>query len=168
MVSKRWVVEVNGVATNYEKIDFEKTHPEPDPDTFFLILSGKQDIPNFATVAIKKDGVLRYYGYKERHEYSIDSNGVHTRVDGRCRKVIVWKKWSEKFSDTRTDIKGFFGDVYPEGSYSSSYYVVPFLTFQTRRRRGTSTHGRRLAGGWSLVTGFAPLTLVRSVRTLTM
>lgn len=114
MVSKRWVVEVNGVATNYEKIDFEKTHPEPDPDTFFLILSGKQDIPNFATVAIKKDGVLRYYGYKERHEYSIDSNGVHTRVDGRCRKVIVWKKWSERFSDTRTDIKGFFGDVYPE------------------------------------------------------
>jgi len=96
----------------YISINFDKIHPKPEPDTFTVVLNGKQSLGFFSPVSIRKDEVQRFYGYIENIDYEMSEGGVNTVITGRCRKVILWKKWTERFSDTR--LSGFLGKIYPE------------------------------------------------------
>jgi len=109
-VSRVWKVWVASAEYYWLSIDFDETHPSPYPDTFTIILSGEIDtIHYFDYVEIKKNNVLKFYGYVEKIKWTSNKD---TLISGRCRKVIAWKKQSERFSDPK--VEGFFGKVYPE------------------------------------------------------
>lgn len=111
-IAKRWTVSISGTDYPYIDIDFEKVHPSPNPDIFTVTLSGKKSLTFFSAISIKKDNVQRFYGYIEKINYEMGEEGINTIIGGRCRKVILWKKWTERFTDTR--ISGFFANVYPK------------------------------------------------------
>jgi len=109
-VSRVWKVWIASAEYYWISIDFDETHPSPYPDTFTIILSGQQTgINYFDYLEIKKNNVLRFYGYVEKIKWTSNKD---TLISGRCRKVIAWKKQCERFSDPK--IEGFFGKVYPE------------------------------------------------------
>jgi len=110
-VDRKWRVYIDDIEYTYSSIDFEKTHPSDYPDTFTIVLNGQHVINSFAVVEIEKDGVLIFYGYVEKRKWTSD---VDTIVSGRCRKLVAWKKWTERFEETRGKMQGFFGVVLPE------------------------------------------------------
>lgn len=110
-VYRRWRVYINNVEYTYLSIDFEEIHPSPFPDVCTIVLNGQHNIPTFSVIEIERDGVLKFYGYTERPKWTSD---VDTVIVGRCRKVIVWKKWTERFAEARGIMQGFFGITSPE------------------------------------------------------
>ena len=52
-----------------------------------------------------------FYGYVEGREWTSEKDTI---ITGRCRKLICWKKWTERFAEARGNMQGFFGVVYPE------------------------------------------------------
>lgn len=109
-VTRSWRVYINTVEYTYLTIDFTKTHPSPYADTFTILLDGEHNIASWSVVEIRKDGQLMYYGYAEKRKWTSD---VDTIISGRCRKVIVWKKWTERFAEARGEMQGFFGITHP-------------------------------------------------------
>jgi len=110
-VVRRWRIYIDDVEYTYSSIIFEKTHPSDYADTFTVILNGQHIIAPFAHIEIEKDGIVRFEGYVEKRRWTSD---VDTIVSGRCLKVIVWKKWTERFEEARGEMQGFFGVTYPE------------------------------------------------------
>lgn len=110
-VDRRWRVWIDDVEYTYASVDFEKTHPSDYPDTFTIILNGRHVIPSFAHIEIRRDNFVKFEGYVEKRKWTSD---VDTIISGRCRKVLTWKKWTERFEEARGEMQGFFGVVYPE------------------------------------------------------
>jgi len=115
-VTKRWRVYKNDSTefSNYIGFTFTKTHPSPDPDTFQLTVSGKANVDYFDKIDFRKDNHVEFVGYVEKIKYEVGSDGLITIISGRCNKVLMWKKWTERFADNRENIKGFFGKVYAD------------------------------------------------------
>lgn len=116
---------INGVEKHFERLHYVKSHPNPDPDTFNIVLdeAAAGDVVSFQTVEIKKDGVTEFYGFVEEITPDEDAeSGTDVVVTGRCWKLIVWKKWNERFQESREigplessgNVEtGFFGSVNP-------------------------------------------------------
>ena len=105
-------------------LHYTKNHPSPDPDTFDLILTPEEvsGIDYFDKVVVKKDGVTEYVGFVEEITPEIGEEGLEYSITGRCHKLILWKKWTERYQesrnvgpeDTEGELEGgFFGQVYP-------------------------------------------------------
>jgi len=111
-VDRKWRVYIGGVEYTYSNIDFTETHPSPYPDTFTIVLNGQHIIPYFSEVIITRDMITKFYGYVEKRRWTSE---VDTEIWGRCRKLIVWKKWMERFVEAREggNIAGFFGVMCP-------------------------------------------------------
>jgi len=103
-----------------------KSHPNPDPDTFEIRVLPEcgERINYFDTVEIQKLGVTEFYGFVEEITPEVGEDGLEYLITGRCWKLIAWKKWTERFQESREvgpvnsitgDIEtGFFGAVKPE------------------------------------------------------
>lgn len=114
----KWVVRINGSEYATKTFTIDKNHPSQDPDTFEITLNGNQTIAKSSPVEMRRYGVVKYYGYVEESDVTTDDGGTITKLSGRCRKLILWKKYNERFTDTRMD--GFFGRVY-------SHELVKFM-----------------------------------------
>lgn len=118
--AERYTLEINGTEREFFRIHFIKSHPTPDPDTFDIQVG--QDVGElinyFDTVEIKKDGISDFYGFVEKITPQVGQSGLTYKVEGRCWKLIIWKKFTERFVDNReigpAGEKGFFGNVYPQ------------------------------------------------------
>lgn len=116
---------INGVEKYFIRLHYRKDHPNQDPDTFDITMDEAEtlDIVPFQTVEIKKDGVTEFYGFVEEVSPDEDAeSGTDVIVTGRCWKLITWKKWNERFQESRDvgpeDVEGnietgFFGSVNP-------------------------------------------------------
>ena len=106
-----WTIEVpSGSPVNYKEIDFQRSL-SPDPQRFTATIEYDAAIDYFNTVNIKKNGTTEFFGYIEGLEPFWDKNGRYLRIWGRCRRVVLWKKFTERFTDGR--LEGFFGSVDP-------------------------------------------------------
>jgi len=124
-VSLIMTVKETPVEKNFLRVHYIKSHPSSDPDTFEVVLTPEQmvGIKNFDSVEIKKDGNTEFYGFIEEITPEIGEDGLEYIVSGRCWKVILWKKWTERYQESREvgpydsehDVieSGFFGSVNP-------------------------------------------------------
>jgi len=110
----KWEIYVDSCNYDYLSFTFTKTHPSPDPDGFKIVYGYRMNFDYFSKVEFKKDGVTKFVGYIEKIKYEVGTEGIETIVTGRCNKVLLWKKWTERFADSRENIKGFFGKVYAD------------------------------------------------------
>lgn len=117
-------LHIGGIEKYFIKLHYTKNHPSPDPDIFDLTLTPEEvtGIKNFDVVEIKKDGVTEFYGFVEEITPDLGDDGLEYVVSGRCWKVILWKKWTERYQESRevgpSDVEGnvesgFFGAVNP-------------------------------------------------------
>ena len=117
-------LEIDGVLKYYINLHYAKSHPSPDPDTFDLRLIPEEasSINFFDQVVIKKDGVTEFVGFVEEKTPEVGEDGLEYLITGRCWKLLVWKKWTERYQESREvgpedtegdQEKGFFGQVYP-------------------------------------------------------
>lgn len=100
-----------GGAVKYKEINFTKRHPNPDCDTFNAIIEWDEAVSLFDRVSITDTGVptILFEGLVESINCFWDDTERVKRISGRCRKVILWKKFIERFE--RGDIDGFFRHV---------------------------------------------------------
>lgn len=82
-----------------------------DPTEFSATIEYAADIVYFHSVIIKNNGTVEFAGYVENITPSWDKTGRILEIGGRHISVILWKKFTERFSDTRTE--GFFGACDP-------------------------------------------------------
>lgn len=119
------VDEVNLTEECVISTHYIKSHPNQDPDTFEIRLLPEcgENIDYFDTVEIKKLGVTEFYGFVEEITPEVGEDGLEYLITGRCWKLIAWKKWNERFQESREvgpmdsegNIEsGFFGAVRPE------------------------------------------------------
>ena len=124
-VSKRFSLLIGGIDTCYIDIHYIKSHPNPDPDTFEIrtLPECAEDVSYFDSVDIRKDGVTEYYGFIEEITPEVGEDGLEYLLTGRCWKLFTWKKWNERYQESRevgpTDSEGtiesgFFGNVRPD------------------------------------------------------
>jgi len=106
-----YTVKINDVIIPFNRIWFEKRHPSEDPDNFTITIDGETTVNPFDVVKIYNGSTLEFYGFVEKIEEEWDTRGHYTRISGRCRKVIFWKKFIERFERSR--LNGFFGAVNP-------------------------------------------------------
>lgn len=118
-------LEISGSEKYFIRLHYTKSHPNPDPDTFDIILAPEEvtNIDYFDEVVIKKDGVTEYVGFIEEITPEIGEGGLEYMITGRCYKLILWKKFTERFQESRevgpenesgVIESGFFGEVYPK------------------------------------------------------
>lgn len=109
----------------YINIHYTKSHPNQDPDTFEIIVDPDVGslINYFDRVKITKYNVTEFYGFVEEITPTVGEDGLEYRLTGRCWKLITWKKWTERYQESReigpVDSEGnietgFFGQVKPE------------------------------------------------------
>lgn len=103
-----WTIEIGGTSRSYRKITFKRSL-DSAPTNFDATIEYSDDIDYWDIVEIINGTTTEWYGYIEKKNTKWDENGRYMVVGGRCRKAILWKKWNERFSDTR--INGFFGSV---------------------------------------------------------
>lgn len=115
---------INGTKRNYIKVHYVKNHPDPDPDTFDVTVNYDvgELVNYFDSVEVRKNGVTEFYGFVEDIDPQKGTDGLEYLLTGRCWKVLVWKKSTERFQESREigpeDSEGnvetgFFGSVYP-------------------------------------------------------
>lgn len=144
---------INGVEKNFIKLHYVKQHPNPDPDTFEVTLDedAAGDVDHFQTVEVRKDGVTEYYGFVEEITPSEDSeSGTDVVVSGRCWKLLLWKKYNERFQESR-DV----GPLNPDGTTESGFFgsVNPVELFKFILRCPMSVHPKghlRHKIGWGI------------------
>lgn len=119
-------LEIAGSEKYFVHLHYVKSHPNPDPDTFDLVLTPEEatGVTYFDEVVIKKDGVTEYVGFVEEITPEIGEDGLEYSITGRCYKLIIWKKFTERFQESReigpedsdaAEIESsFFGEVYPK------------------------------------------------------
>lgn len=105
-----WTIEVGGSSRRYSKIDFDRSLGM-DPTEFTATVEYNAGISYFDTVAIKNGATTEWYGYVETITPAWDKDKLVLKLWGRDRLVILWKKFTERFSDSRLD--GFFGSTDP-------------------------------------------------------
>jgi len=107
-----WTLEVNGIERKYKSLNFQRDSGLVITE-FTATVKYSIDLANagFLTVAIKNNGVLEWFGFLEDAKPSWDDNGLYLDLWGRDLNVILWKKWNDRYSDSRT--QGFFGAVDP-------------------------------------------------------
>lgn len=101
--------KIAGVASKYKSIDFVKRHPSPDCDTFSAVIEWNKAVNLFDRVSILKDATILFEGFVESINCFWDETQRYKKIEGRCRKVILWKKFIERYE--RGDLDGFFGAV---------------------------------------------------------
>jgi len=126
-IGETFTFEIGGVGAGDCVISahYIKSHPNSDPDTFELRLVPEcgETVNFFDTVTIKKNGVTEFVGFVEEITPEVGEDGLEYLISGRCWKLMVWKKWNERYQesrevgpeDTEGNIEsGFFGAVKPE------------------------------------------------------
>lgn len=106
-----WTIEVGGTSRNYIDTDFERRLERTRPIYFSAIIKYASDIDYFDLVEIKRDGTVEWKGFIEDYNLNWDENGLYLDIKGRNTSILLWKKWSESFSNLHDDTKGFFGSV---------------------------------------------------------
>lgn len=108
-----YTLEINGVSVPYKKLSYSR---ELSLTVTELSATVKYDSSyaeaGFKTLAVKNNGVLEWFGYLEKSNPVWTENGLFLEIWGRDVTVILWKKWNERYSDSRT--QGFFGAVDPK------------------------------------------------------
>lgn len=110
-IAKTWTIEVGGVARNYRRVRFQRKLKTNKPATFSGTVEYNAGIDYWDLVEIKRDGTVEFKGFVEIIDVKWDENGRYLYIAGRDTKVIVWKKYSDNFSNMHEDTKGFFGRV---------------------------------------------------------
>jgi len=105
-----WTIEVNSVTRKWKRIEYSMSL-NSDPTEFSAIIEYSSNISYFQYVEIKNNGTVEFAGYVESIIPSWDKSGRILEISGRYISVILWKKFTERFSDSRLD--GFFGAVDP-------------------------------------------------------
>lgn len=100
-----------GAAVKYKEVNFTKRHPNPDCDTFNAIIEWDEAVNLFDRVSITHTALptILFEGLVESINCYWDNTERVKRISGRCRKVILWKKFIERFE--RGNIDGFFRHV---------------------------------------------------------
>jgi hypothetical protein len=117
--TKIFVLKIGGVEVEYQKMHYVKNHPTSDPDIFDILLDGPEGatVDYFDPVEIYKNNVLEFYGFVEDIIPIVDDSGLIYQIGGRCWKLILWKKYTERYVETRevgvNNESGFFGEIYP-------------------------------------------------------
>lgn len=110
-MAKVWTIEVGGSARNYKRIRFERRLETIKPAKFEATIEYNAAIDYWDLVEIKRDGTTEFKGFVEILDIKWDEGGRYLYVAGRDTKVILWKKYSDNFSNMHEDTKGFFGRV---------------------------------------------------------
>jgi hypothetical protein len=105
-----WTVEVDGVARKWSRLEFLNSL-SGDPTEFTATIEYAADIVYFQYVELKNNGTVEFAGYVEDITPSWNKTGRILEIGGRHISVIAWKKFTERFSDARTE--GFFGACDP-------------------------------------------------------
>lgn len=110
-MAKTWQIFVGGVARNYRRGKFERRLETTKPTKFDATIQYNASIDYWDLVEFKRDGTTEYKGFVEILDIRWDENGRYLYIAGRDTKVILWKKYSDNFSNMHEDTKGFFGRV---------------------------------------------------------
>jgi len=110
-VAKTWTIEVGGVARNYRRIKFQRKLETNKPAIFEATIKFDAGVAYWDLVEIKRDGTPEFKGFVEIIDIRWDEVGRYLYISGRDTKVILWKKYSDNFSNMHEDTKGFFGRV---------------------------------------------------------
>ena len=144
---------IDGVEKHFIKLHYRKDHPNPDPDMFEITMDENEavDVVTFQTVEIKKDEVTEFYGFVEEITPDEDAeSGTDIVVTGRCWKLILWKKFNERFQESRE-----VGPMDYEGNIETGFFgsVSPTELFKFILRSPMSVHPKgkiRHKFGWGI------------------
>lgn len=110
-MAKVWTIEVGGSARNYRRVKFQRKLETNKPAKFEATIQYNANVDYWNLVEIKRDGTTEFKGFVEIIDIKWDENGRYLYIAGRDTKVILWKKYSDNFSNMHEDTKGFFGRV---------------------------------------------------------
>lgn len=109
-------LNIGGNPVSYIKVHYVKNHPDPDPDVIDVTVLSNVGIKYFDPIELKKNGVTEFYGFVEEINPQKGIDGLEYLITGRDWKLILWRKQTEKFMETREigvdEETGFFGNVY--------------------------------------------------------
>ena len=141
---------------DYLNIHYTKSHPNQDPDTFEIIVDPSEGVTinYFDRVKITKYDVNEFYGFVEEITPNVGESGLEYRLTGRCWKLILWKKWSERYQESRE-----IGPVDAEGNIESGFFgqVKPEELIKFILRCPISEHPKgkvRQKIGWGIASDF--------------
>jgi hypothetical protein len=136
----------------YMNIHYTKSHPNQDPDTFEITVDPDVGslINYFDSVKITKYDITEFYGFVEEITPTVGEDGLEYRLTGRCWKLITWKKWTERYQESRE-----IGPVDSEGNVESGFFgqVKPEELLKFVLRCPTSEHPKgkvRHKIGWGI------------------
>lgn len=103
----------NPIQRDWKTLKFERSMSS-DPTKCVLTIKYYSDINYFDFIKItsktaSSSETTEWYGYVEKRSILWNKEGRYLQIEGRDRRVILWKKWNERFVDTR--LNGFFGSV---------------------------------------------------------
>lgn len=106
-----WTIFINGISRKYKTIGLDRKLDMNSPTEFRAKIESSSDIKFMDRVEIKRDNVNEWVGYIEEAETVWESDGVYLNVSGRDNSLILWKKYTEDFSNFVEKTQGFFGSV---------------------------------------------------------
>jgi len=138
-----WTIKVDGVQRKLKTMNFGRQLINQAPSSFSATVEYAQGSPIefFDLVQIYRNGVLEWKGFVERIEIIWDEDGRFYNIGGRDITVILWKKYSENFTDMHEDTKGFFGRV-------SANELIKFLLRTPKSDLGDAYPNNK--SGWGL------------------
>jgi hypothetical protein len=139
-LTRVWTIEIGGTARQYKRIRFDRKLKMDSPTSFTASIKYYNNISYFDTVTIKRDGTTEWMGYVETIETTWDSDGRYLKISGRDASVILWKKYTENFSNSADKTLGFFGLV-------DSTELLKFLLRCPKSDTGSSTTNK---SGWGI------------------
>lgn len=108
-----WTIEINGVSQNWKHLNFNRKLILNTPTNFSATIEYDSTIHFMDVVEIKRDGVTEWKGYIEKLQAYWDDTGQYYNISGRDATMILWKKYSDDFTNFAQKTAGMFGTVDP-------------------------------------------------------
>jgi hypothetical protein len=106
-----WTISVGGTERKYTTFNFERKVRMNSPPEFKAQIEYANDIHFFDIVKIERDDVTEWKGILEEMEIEWNENGRYLNITGRDTTFLLWRKYTENFTDMQEDTQGFFGSV---------------------------------------------------------
>ena len=110
-VYRVWTMTIAGNQKVFKNFKFERKTDMNSPTEWSAKIVYDNTVQFMDPVVFYRDGTIEYKGYIEHIEIEWDDSGRYLNLKGRSNALILWKKYSQDFSNYVQKTAGFFGAI---------------------------------------------------------